>query len=136
MRKHGHREKRTIAELEAELLGTRAGIGARNGDVTDVNHLAPQHCASSHRLGTGSSWIRPGNDLDRFGGYIMVGEDAELTSVVAKRHAQEPIAQLHGARDDRVEDRLNVDLRATDDTQDLACGRLLLKGLAHLSMSL
>jgi hypothetical protein len=43
-----------------------------------------------------------------------------------KDRAEEPVAQSHGASDDRVEDGLDVRRRSADGAQDLSRRRLLL----------
>jgi len=59
----------------------------------------------------------------------MLGDIVEQLTVELIERAEESVAQLHGASDDRVEDRLRIGPRPADDPQDLACRRMLLEGL-------
>src|SRR5882724_6869373 len=56
-------------------------------------------------------------------------------AVKLEERAEKSVAQLDGASDDRVEDRLHVGLRPADDAQDLARRRLLLQRLGQLSIA-
>ena len=60
---------------------------------------------------------------------VVPGDKMEQLAVELIEPAEESIAQLHGASDDRVEDRLHVGLRPADDAQDLSRRCLLLQGL-------
>ena len=53
--------------------------------------------------------------LEGLGGVVVMGDMVEQLAVELKEGAEESVAQSHGASDDRVEDRLHVGLRATDD---------------------
>jgi hypothetical protein len=74
--------------------------------------------------------------LKGFGAEIMLCDMVEQLAVELMERTGESIAQPHGAPDDRVEDRLHVGLRPTDDTQDLSRRRLLLQRLGDLGVGL
>ena len=73
--------------------------------------------------------------LEGFEGEVVLGDQMDQLAVEPKERAEETVAQLHGASDDRVEDRLDVGLGLTNDPQDFARGGLLLEGFGNLSMS-
>src|SRR5438477_9447961 len=73
--------------------------------------------------------------LEGFGGVVVLGDPMEQLAVELIERAEEPVAQPHGASDDRVEDRLHVGLGPADDTQDLSCRRLLLKRLGEVAIA-
>ncbi len=73
--------------------------------------------------------------LEGFGGVVVLGNRMEQLAVEPQERAEEAGAQPHGAPDDGVEDRLHVGLRATDDAQDLARGRLLLERFCQIAVA-
>src|SRR4029434_59625 len=83
----------------------------------------------------GTRRVDPMRRLEGFGGVVVVGNHVEQLAVELKECAEESGAQSHGALDDRVEDRLHVGLRPADHPQNLARGRLLVEGFAHLRVA-
>src|SRR2546426_12456823 len=64
-----------------------------------------------------------------------MGDVMDQLAVELIEPAEEPVAQPHGASDDRVEDRLHVDLRPADHPQDLRRRRLLLQRLGQVAVA-
>src|SRR5712691_1537725 len=73
--------------------------------------------------------------LEAVGGEVVLGDMMDQLAVELIERAEEPVAQPHGASDDRVEDRLHVGLRSADDAQDLGRRRLLFQRFGEVSVA-
>ena len=62
--------------------------------------------------------------LKGVGSIVVLGDMMDKFAVELKERAEEPVAQPHGASDDRFEDRPHIGRRAADDAQDLGSRRL------------
>src|ERR1700730_8439240 len=98
-------------------------------DVGYMHYRTLEDCAARSQGPTGARRVYSLQRLERFGAEVVVGNMMEHLAVELKEPAEQSGAQLHGASDDRVEDRLCVGLRLADDAQDLARGGLLFEGL-------
>src|SRR5262245_3569579 len=67
--------------------------------------------------------------IQAFAGPVVGGDQMQELTVELLEVALDGVAQPRGAFDNRVEHRLKVSWRTTDDSQDLARGSLLLQGL-------
>src|SRR6266852_37645 len=73
--------------------------------------------------------------LKGFGGEVVLGDLMDHLAIELKERAEETVAEPHGTSDDRVEDRLDVGLRAADDAQDLRRRCLLLQSLGQVAVA-
>src|SRR5438128_6581277 len=104
-------------------------------DVGHVDHRALQDCPPCPEGPSWACWVYAMHLCEGLTSVVVPGDKMEQLAVELIEPAEESIAQLHGASDDRVEDRLHVGLRPADDAQDLSRRRLLPEGLGHLRMS-
>src|SRR5262245_35320736 len=97
---------------------------------------ALQNRATNSQAAIGPHREYPTELLNALGGQIVLGGEMKQLAVELDERAKESAAQRHRALDDRVEHRLHVRRRATDNAQDLGGRRLLLQGFGDLPMRL
>src|SRR5215831_17287531 len=84
---------------------------------------------------TGAARIEPTRPFKGLGSVIVLRNLMDQLAVELPERSEEPVAQLHGTGDDRVEDRLSVALRLADNAQDLAGGGLLIQSRGQVTVT-
>src|SRR6185295_2648124 len=95
-------------------------------DIGYVDYRALQDRPAGPEAPAGGRRVQSSHLLEGFWGEVVAGHMMDQLAVEPNEPAEESVAQLHGALDDRVEHRLHVGRRAADDPQDVAGRRLLL----------
>src|SRR5215471_13311679 len=101
-------------------------------DVCDVLDGATEDCTGRRAAPAGRHGITAPHGLDPLGRESVMGHEVEQLSIEPKEVAELGRAESARARDDRIEDRLNVRRRARDDLQYLASRRLPVERVLRL----
>src|SRR5437899_2373639 len=104
-------------------------------DVGHVDHRALQDCPPCPEGPSWACWVYAMHLCEGLTSVVVPGDKMEQLAVELIEPAEESIAQLHGASDDRVEDWLHIGLRLADDAQNLSGCRLLLKRLGQVAIA-
>src|SRR5688500_18751520 len=130
---HRNRKDASIADLTRDLARRRGKIRI----LFDVGHM--DHCMikdgpAANRFSAGRhrepASERVETALRVTGGWcVILRDEVHELAVKAKGSGLDRVAEPHSIADDRIEDWLEVSLRAGDNTQDLARGDLLLERL-------
>src|SRR5215470_5274149 len=102
------------------VLRIEFDIGYLDNRALQDSPPGPEGPAKTHR-------VRTSHGLEGLRSVVVLGGVMDQLAVEPKERAEEPVAQPHGASDDRVEDWLDVGLRPADDAQDLSRRHLLLQ---------
>ena len=132
---HRHDQDAPVAEGAGRLKVRRPDLGVLL-DVGHVNRRAVEDRAAREGAPIGSSWEHVPKGIESCCRQIVVCDEMEAFSVELEHRAEETVAQLDRAADDRVKHGLDVGWRAADHPEDLARGGLLLQRLGHLRVGL
>ena len=128
-----HGDAQDSAKIQ-ELREAPSTGGTSLSGVLDMNHSTVQHRQTCDR-------VTARGPAEELFGHSPRRRCGVVRGNLLKPFAVEPIdardsgvAEVDGALQDRVEDRLHVGRRATDDTKDLARRRLLVERLGHLGV--
>jgi len=108
-------------------------LDVRNVDDRAVEDGPPGDERAGRARGIDATKLR-----ETLGADVVLGGEVDSLAIESKGCAENPVAQVHGTPDDRVEDRLHVGGRARDDLENLARGhqvavpRLQLLEQAHI----
>ncbi|HXH61254.1 MAG TPA: hypothetical protein VNI20_07835, partial [Fimbriimonadaceae bacterium] len=106
------------------LLGRRLQL-----DVGDMDHRSLEDRSSDQVIAAERSGEQALEFHESFRADVAMGGEMKDLAIELEGRAEQPIAQPHCIPDDRIEDRLYVGSRPTDDAQDLGGGSLLLSRL-------
>src|SRR5262245_26401248 len=81
-----------------------------------------------------SPWELPAHDVQGRRRPVVLRDEMELLSVKSEHRAEETVAQVDRAPNDRNEHGLDIRGRAADHPKDLARRRLLLEGLGQVAV--